>query len=216
MHPQGMKHRLGPMLLALAVAACGAGEPASASVGATDAGPDAALPVQAADNAMTPPPATPAGEPLALSDIDAYVAGMRRELELLQAGSDELRQARAGGDDAAEASALLELAMGDTETPGAQAAGVDVARYRAIKSRIDRIVGAVAARQQLRAMRGDPASMTPEQLAAQEQSRAEMLAQVGDPYAGLPADVVAALQARHDELAQLGTRAIGIRMNPGG
>lgn len=211
------KSRWLALLLALALAGCGGSEPADTAGDAGQMPGESPAPAEAASEGAPPPmQATAADAPLRVEDVDAYATGMGHELELLQAAVDKVAQARAADDDEAEASALIELAMGDVETPAARAAGVDPARYSAIKSRINRAIGAVGMQRELQAMGGDPAAMTPEEVAQQEQARAQLQAQVGDPYAGIDTAVVAALQARFDELAQLNAQSIAIRMNAGG
>lgn len=204
-----------PLLaLALALAGCGGDESADAADPAADAGAATEAAGEAAPAPSEPP--TAADAPLRVEDIDAYVAGMTHELELLQAQADQLAEARAAGDDEAEMNAIMELAMGDFETPAADAAGLPLARYQEVKRRIARVLGAAGTQQQLLTMGGDPATMTPEQLAEQEATRAQLQAQVGDPYAGLAPEVAAAIQARFDELAALEARSIAIRMNAAG
>lgn len=207
---------IAPLLaLALALAGCG-GESADTTTDDTQATGDAAVEATAGDTPGTPSQEVAADAPLGVEDIDAYAAGMAHEIELLQATGDRVAEARAAGDDAAETGAIFELAMGDFETPAAGVAGLSPERYREVKRQIGRVLGAAGTQQQLATMGGDPDTMTPEDLAQQEATRAQLQAQVGDPYAGLAPDVAGEIKARFDELAELHARSIAIRMNAAG
>ena len=212
MHPARIQ--LIAPLLALALAGCD-GESADTTTGDAQTTGDAAAVAKADDVPGTPSPEA-ADAPLGVEDIDAYAAGMAHEIELLQATVDRVAEARAAGDDEAETSAILELAMGDFETPAAGVAGLSPERYKEVKRQIGRVLGAAGTQQQLATMGGDPDTMTPEDLAQQEATRAQLQAQVGDPYAGLAPDVAGEIKARFDELAELHARSIAIRMNAAG
>lgn len=182
------------------------GEPAADAATATPA-------PEAGQAAPAEPAAAPADAPLALEDVDAYVRGMQKEIELIKAGAAKVREARAAKDQDAEMKAMVELSMGDRDTQAAQAAGLDAARWQAVKSKIAAVVGGAAMRRQMATMGGDTSDMTPEQRAEQEANLAKMLAQLPEPYAGLDPAVAEALKARQDELGRLHAESVGLLMN---
>jgi uncharacterized small protein (DUF1192 family) len=210
-----MNRYMKPVLLACVIAglaACGGASEESRAEGT--AAQEAVAPVEvAATPAATPAasaPATPADAPLSVADLDAYVRGMQKEIELLKATLAKVEDAKQRKDDAAQTSAMLEVSMADRDTPAAAAAGHPVERWKHVKSRITTIIGGVAMRAQLAGMGGDTTDMTPEQKAEQEKNLAEMQAQIPDPYKDLDPAVVAALKARHDELAALHAESTGL------
>lgn len=199
------------MALAAGLAACGGNE---AATGEETAAP--AEPTQAAPADAPAPPAQPstaaADTSLKLEEIDAYVRGMQKEVELLKAAGEKVKQARAAKDDQAELSAITEMAMGDFDTPAAEAAGLPVARWQEVKRKITATIGGVDTRRQMQEMAGNTEGLTPEQVAEQQRNAEALLASIPDPYAGLDPAVVEALKARHDELARLNAESIGARM----
>lgn len=193
-------------VLALALGACGHGEaPADTGDAGTpeaqaEAQPQATSEAPAA--AAAPAPATEAADatrPLQVGDLDAYAKGMQKELEVRQAASDKAAKAKAAKDQTAELSALAELTGVEVTEAGAQAAGVDRARYEFIKNTVDQVLGAI----QMNAMM---AKMGDASQAQKFQS---------DPYAGLDPEVAAAIKARADELGKLRAQNMGILMNAG-
>lgn len=210
-----MNRYMKPVLLACALAglsACGGASDESPAEGA--AAQEAAAPageVAHAPEVATPTPAaTPADAPLTPADLDAYVRGMQKEIELLKATLAKVEDAKQRKDDAAQTSAVLEVSMADRDTPAAAAAGLPVERWKHVKSRVTAIIGGVAMREQLAGMGGDTAGMTPEQKAEQEENLAAMQAQIPDPYRDLDPAVVEALKARHGELAALHAESTGL------
>jgi len=204
--------------LALAMAflaglsACGGGEPATdEATQATEVATEAA-PAPTPD-APTQASTAAADASLKLEEIDAYVRGMQKEIELVKAAGEKVKQAQAAKDDQAEMSAITEMAMGDFDTPAAAAAGLPLARWQEVKRKIVATIGGVDTRKQMQDMAANTEGMTPEQIAEHQRNAEAMLASIPDPYAGLDPTVVAALEARHDELARLNAEAIGLRMS---
>lgn len=211
-----MNRHLKPVLLACAIgvlSACGgAGDEAPAEDAAAQEAPAPAEATTTPDTTAPAPGAStaPADAPLSVADLDAYVRGMQKEIELLEATVAKVEDARQRKDDAAQTSAVLEASMADRDTPAAAAAGLPVERWKHVKSRITTIVGGVAMRAQLGGMGGDTAGMSPEEKAEHERNLAALQAQVPDPYKDLDPAVVDALKARHDELAALHAEATGL------
>jgi hypothetical protein len=189
------------LMLALALGACGHGN-------TPDDEADAGTAQAQADTQPSPPEAAPAAppaadpaanpaRPLQASDLDVYAKGMQKEIEVRQAASDKAAKAKAANDQTAELSALVELTSVQVSEAGAQAAGVDRARYEFIKNTVDRVLSTVDMNTMMARM-GDPAQ------AKKLQS---------DPYAGLDPDLVAALKPRQDELGKLRAQNMAILMN---
>ena len=198
------------MAIMVGLSACGGGEPA------TDEAPapaDATTAAPAPAPEPTQPSTAAADASLKLEEIDAYVRGMQKEIELVKAAGEKVKQAQAAKDEQAELSAITEMAMGDFDTPAAAAAGLPVARWQEVKRKITATIGGVDTRRQMQEMAGNTEGMAPEQVAEHQRNAEAMLASIPDPYAGLDPTVVAALEARHDELARLNAEAIGLRMS---
>lgn len=201
-----------------ALVACGGkqpgiDDPAPAAEAGTAQAPEDREPAAASPS---PGPAAATDVPLAVSDIDAYVRGMRRQIALLQATVDKAAEARRRGDGEAESMAVLEVSMADRDTPAAAAAGLPVERWRLVETRIASIIGAAATRQQMMAAGGDAADLPPGQRAEFERNREAMLASLPDPYRDLDPAVAAALKARHEELAKLHGESTALMFQAGG
>jgi hypothetical protein len=200
------------MAILVSLSACGGGEPAATDE-ATASAEAATEPAPATAPDTPSQPATAAADTsLKLAEIDAYARGMQKEIELLKAAGEKVKQARAAKDDQAELSAITEMAMGDFDTPAAQAAGLPVARWQEVKRKVTATIGGVDTREQMQDMAGNTEGMTPEQAAEHQRNAEAMLASIPDPYAGLAPAVVEALKARHDELVRLNAESIGVRM----
>lgn len=194
------------------LSACGGSEPAATDEAAPAEASTEAAPATAPD--APPQPATAAPDAsLKLDEIDAYVRGMQKEIELVKAAGEKVKQARAAKNEDAELSAITEMAMGDFDTPAAAAAGLPVARWQEVKRKIVATIGGVDTRKQMQDMAGNTEGMTPEQVAEHQRNAEAMLASIPDPYAGLEPAVVEALKTRHDELARLNAESIGLRMS---
>lgn len=188
------------LMLALTLGACGHGKAPDAQ----DAGASPAPAETRSQPAAQAPAAAPASDaaanaarPLQVSDLDAYARGMQKEIEVRQATSDRAAKAKAANDQAAEMSALVELTGVDVTRAGAQAAGVDPARYDVIKSTVDHVLS-TADMNTMMARMGD---------AAQTQKFQS------DPYAGLDPTLAAALKSRQEELAKLRAQNMAILAN---
>lgn len=200
------------MALLVGLSACGGNDPAATDEAAAPTGDTAeAAP---ADAPAPPQPSTAAADTsLKLEEIDAYVRGMQKEIELLTAAGEKVKQARAAGDEPAELSAITEMAMGDFDTPAAEAAGLAVDRWKQVGRKITATVGGAGTRRQMQEDVAKTDGMSPEQAAEHKRNVEAMLAMIPDPYAGLDPAVAEALKARHDELARLNAESIGVRMS---
>jgi hypothetical protein len=239
--------RFAALALALLVSACGkseppsdraaspeppadsadahATEPASASdpgAAAADPSAGAATPVPPGfPQPLTPSPegSVPAGASLAVSDLDAYVKGMQREIERLRVAVDQLAAARAAKDSAAETAAMMQLSSPEVRRAGAEAAGLPLARYSDIRDQIDQVLAAedmgAAFKPQIEAAENaDLSSYTEEQKAQHAKNLEELRAAFGSPYKDLSPEVAEAFEARHDELAALRAEALKAQLSP--
>jgi hypothetical protein len=119
-------------VMAISAAACGGSDEGEA---AEDVPPEAAA-QDAAQQGSVP---ADAAAPLTLADIDAYERGMRKEKEIVE---DLVRQAENTTDDMKQME-LMTAAMEDqTADEGAQAAGLPLDRYRALRNRMSEALGA--------------------------------------------------------------------------
>lgn len=225
--------RTAAVAFALLLAACGREEaPLDPAAQAADETPTATPAETASEAPAADPvadavaddggvPAAAAGPdpaaPLAVGDLDAYVRGVSREIELLKGHAEALAKARAAKDEAGEIAALAALGGAEVRDAGAEAAGLDAARYAAIKDGIDEVLSAVemgaAMKPQLDAAEAaDISGFTEEQRKQHEESIAQMRAAWAAPHERLPADVVEPFKAREAELAKLRAEALALRL----
>ena len=187
----------------LGLAACG-GQSADTTTSAADTAtaPQAgAATAPTQDAAPEAAPAASTNAPLQVADIDAYVRGMGKEVEMLKAEYRKIEQARAANDSDAETQALFAMTADGIDEAGAQASALSPARYAFVKNRIDEVQSKVDLLEGFRKMEGNSSALQ---------------AQIGDPYADLPADVASALKARQAETAALRAEAIGLRVKAAG
>jgi hypothetical protein len=186
-------------LLAFALAACSHGNPSASDAAAPPAQEQApaVAPMKAA--AADPSSVAQANRtrPLQISDLDAYAKGMQKEIALRQASSDKAAKAKAEHDQETEIAELAYLTSAEVGNAGAQAAGLDAARYDFIKHAVDKVLSAVSMRSVMAKMEGG----------------AQMQQKFGDPYAGLNADVATALKSREAELGKLREDNMAILVN---
>ena len=215
-----MKHAIvGTLAFSLLLAGCGRDEePAPAE---TPAAQEAA-PVSEAPPEPAPPvaaePVQPSDAPLAVGDLDHYVAGMTKEIELLKGHADALAKARAAKDQTAELAALMHLGGVEVRDAGAAAAGIDASRYETIKQKIDEVLSAAemgaAMKPQIEAAEQAVVSgFTEEQKKQHADGVAELKKMWAAPHDKLPAEVVDPFKAREAELAKLRSEALALRLS---
>lgn len=150
--------------------------------------------------------APPAAEAIAPADIAAFARGLAAENARLESLADAPPDTDA---DAETRAAQAALGMQEALLAGAEAAGMPLARYGAVKRQVYEVLRAV----NLNALVDETlvhvnASSLDEEAREQLRSEAEALRAGDDPYAGLPRPVAAALRAREAELMELRTRNI--------
>lgn len=208
------------LMLASTLAACGRDEaPAAdeADTGTAASTQDAAPAAEASqpEAAGTAQSSDTVARPLVPSDLDAYAAAVKREIELLKPQVEAVKAAREKHDTAAETAALFAMSQ-PVDEEAAKAAGLEPERYRHVRQAIDEVLSKRQAvqllEQQVATMEStDTSGFTPEQKAAHDKAIAEFRALLEDPYADLPADFAAAMKAREAELDALRNEALALR-----
>lgn len=210
------------LVLASTLAACGRDEapPADGTDTPTAAAGEASAPAGdalQAESASAPPqsPDHTVARPLVPSDLDAYVAGLKREIEMLKPHVEAVKAAREKKDTAAETAALLAMSQ-PYEEEAAKAAGLELERYQHVRQVIDEVLSKRQAvellEQQVATMESaDTSGLTPEQKAENDKAIAGFRAMIEDPYADLQPDFAAAMKAREGELDTLRNEALALR-----
>jgi hypothetical protein len=151
------------------------------------------------------------GEPISVSDLDAYVRGVRAEIDSIQRARARLRDAKSQMD---SLNVIAAAVPHNTQPHGAARAGLSLDRYRAV---VDRVEGVLAARDMSAAWATQKAQMDTMDLPAEirAQARANM-AQAesawSDPYKGLAPEVTEAIKRRSAELDTLRARLLRARL----
>jgi len=210
--------RLTALALSLLLAACGREE--AAAPAPAEPAPEAAVeatPAPTEPAVADPAPIANHDAALAASDLDAYVRGMQREIQVLQGHADALARARQAKDANGEMTAMMALNGVEIRDAGAAAAGLEIARYATVKEKIDDVLSAIemgaAMRPQLEAAeQADLSGFTDEQRQQHEAGLAQMRAAWGAPYERLPADLVDTFKSREAELARLRADALALRL----
>ncbi|HEU5051253.1 MAG TPA: hypothetical protein VFU00_13065 [Gemmatimonadales bacterium] len=134
-----------------------------------------------------------AGEPTSFdgADVDAFARGLTRESELVRAAQEKARTATT----ADERGAAMQAQWEDQTIPGgAEAAGMSVERYRAVRETITRTLRNLDFQGKIEGpMQLDTARATPEMRRMLET----------DPYAELPPASAEALRTRIDQLVPI-------------
>jgi len=194
-------------LLATALFACGGGDKAAEDV--SDAAVEAAAEASPATDqapAGAPTPADLSNAPLAVEDIDRWKKGMAGELEAVQAAAERMKAARSGEDTMSAMMAVQETATMDA---GATAAGVDLERYKVIRSNLS-----AAASYMTPELGGiDTTMLSPEQRAEMKQMNEAQLAQL---QGAVPAPVLEALRPRAAELRKQDLGLVAARLKGAG
>lgn len=194
-------------LLATALLACGGGDKAAddASDAAVEAAAEATPAAEPAP-AGQPAPAEAGDAPLAVEDIDRWKSGMAGELEAVQAAAERMKAARTGED---TMSAMMAVQENATMEAGAKAAGVDLERYKVIRSNLS-----AAASYMTPELGGiDTTMLSPEQRAEMKQMNEAQLAQL---QGAVPAEVLEALRPRAAELRRQDLGLVAARLKGAG
>ena len=212
-------------LLAVQLGGCGGSsteeQPSAATSSAAieTATPTSSAPSSSTPSLAAPASAAPSAAPaetfsLTVADLAAYETGLRREIEVLRAARQRLRDAES---DEARLEILGELQPQVLRREGAAAAGTAENRYAQVSAAVGDVLGKremAAAAQQTAPSAADLEAMPAELRARVEENLRQMQAAWGDPYAGLDADTAEALQQRANDLAQLRAEHIGLLLQP--
>ena len=200
-----------PFAALLLLAACGGGDdeaPAEvADVPADSAEAPADAPADSASEAAAPV--------FDVAAIDALVAGIRKENEMLASVAERMPEAK---DDMAKLELMGEVQPVKLEEAGAAAAGMAPNDYRLLKDQLFTVIGMAEMRtmleQQFAAQ--DTTGMDEATAAQAKQAAEEMKAQLPKPYEGLDAATAEAIQARLQELTELRGTHIGLLFKAAG
>jgi hypothetical protein len=197
-------------VLALTLSACGGGDtdkedsspPADEAAGAEDAGSEAApASPQAADDASAT-----ATAPVTVADIDRWQKGMAAELEAVRAGGRKMKEARTNED---TLSAMMAVQENATQEAGAKAAGLDLERYKFIRSELS-----AAASYMTPHLGGIDTTMLSQ--AQRDELRQSNEAQLKQMEERVPPEVVEALRPRAEELRKQNLELVGMRLKSAG
>jgi hypothetical protein len=206
--PSPMHHRSSlSALLALAlVAACGGGDRSAreAEAAADEATEAEATP--AADAAGTPAPVPAAARPLEVADIDRWEKGLAAELEAVQAAGEKLKGAKSGED---TLSAMMGVQESSTLEAGAKAAGVDLERYRFLRSNLSAAASYLAPH-----LGGIDTTMLSS--AQRDEMRQMNESQLQQLEKDVPKDVIEALRPRAETLRKQDLELVGARLKGAG
>ena len=156
-----------------------------------------------------PPAADPSAAitaPVTVADIDRWQKGMVSELAAVREASSKMKTAKTNEDTLA---AMMGVQENATWEAGAKAAGLDVERYKFIRSEL------LAAASYLTPHIGgiDTTMLSPAQRAELRQSNEAQLKQMEDR---VPAEVVEALRSRAEELRKQSMELVGARLKGAG
>ena len=198
-------------LLVLALTtACGGGDAAE------DADPSAEASTEAEGSAEAEaPPANPApaadpsaatNAPLTAADIDVWRKGMAGELEAVRAAGTKMKSAKTESD---TLSAMMEVQENATQAAGAKGAGVELERYKVIRSNLSAAVSYLTPH-----LGGiDTTMLSAAQRAELRQSNEAQLKQLETQ---VPAEVIEALRPRAVELRTQSMELVGARLKGAG
>ena len=195
-------------VFALTLSACGGDDSATNDAPPEDAGAEAEAEDQAA-----PPAAAPAAEdaavstaPVTVADIESWEKGMAGELAAVRAAGARMKEAKTNEDTLSAMMAVQEMA---TQEAGAKAAGIDLERYKFIRSEL------LAAVSYLTPHLGgiDTTMLSPAQRDELRQSNEAQLKQMEER---VPAEVVEALRPRAAELRKQNMTLVGERLKSAG
>ena len=206
MRLQYRSYRSAVALLVLAsLAGCGGEKPAPTPDAEADAAEAEAAP---SAEAATPPPASgnPVNAPLSVEDIDRWKKGMSGELEAVKAAAGKMKTARTADDTMAAMMGVQEMA---TAEDGAKAAGVDLERYKTIRSNLSS-----AASYMTPELGGIDTTILSE--AQRKELRDGNEAQLRQLEGAVPKDVLDALRPRAAELRKQDLELVGARLKGAG
>jgi hypothetical protein len=195
-------------VLAITLSACGGDDSDTDDAPPEDAGAEAEAGDQAAPSAGAPAVAAAAGTtaPVTVADIESWEKGMAGELAAVRAAGARMKEAKTNEDTLSAMMAVQEMA---TQEAGAKAAGMDLERYKFIRSELSAAVSYLTPH-----LGGiDTTMLSPAQRDELRQSNEAQLKQMAER---VPADVVEALRPRAAELRKQNLTLVGERLKSAG
>jgi hypothetical protein len=195
------------IVIVAAAAACGKGDGAGAAGSdSTNVSQTMQADTQTANAAVAQQAGTGAAAPLTVDDIDRWQRGMEAELKAVQDAGVKLRNAKNSQDS-------LEAMMGandmNTAEAGAKAAGLDVERYKFVRTNLSAAAGALSPIEMEMNTKDMPASMIEEMNKGRAATLERMVVDV-------PTPVVEALRPRAAELRKQDMTLVGERLKASG
>jgi len=148
----------------------------------------------------------PTVAPLTTADIDRWDKGMAGELKAIQEAGEKIKNARSGED---TLSAMMGVQETATMDAGAQAAGLELQRYKFVRSNLSAVV------QYLTPSQGGIDTTLLSQ-AQRDEMRQMNDAQIQRMQGEVPAEVVEALKPRAVELRKKDLELVGARLKGAG
>lgn len=195
-------------VLAITLSACGGDDSDTDDAPPEDAGAEAEAGDQAAPSAGAPAVDAAAGTtaPVTVADIESWEKGMAGELAAVRAAGARMKEAKTNEDTLSAMMAVQEMA---TQEAGAKAAGMDLERYKFIRSELSAAVSYLTPH-----LGGiDTTMLSPAQRDELRQSNEAQLKQMAER---VPADVVEALRPRAAELRKQNLTLVGERLKSAG
>jgi hypothetical protein len=195
-------------VLAITLSACGGDDSDTDDAPPEDAGAEAEAGDQAAPSAGAPAVDAAAGTtaPVRVADIESWEKGMAGELAAVRAAGARMKEAKTNEDTLSAMMAVQEMA---TQEAGAKAAGMDLERYKFIRSELSAAVSYLTPH-----LGGiDTTMLSPAQRDELRQSNEAQLKQMAER---VPADVVEALRPRAAELRKQNLTLVGERLKSAG
>jgi hypothetical protein len=191
--------------LALTVFACGGKD--SDTDDAASSADDQAGGSETTPAAQAPSDPLPAATaPVKVEDVDRWQRGMTAELAAVRAAGERLKAARTSDDTLSAMMAVQEMA---TQEAGAEAAGIDLERYKFIRGELSAAVSYMTPH-----LGGiDTTILSPAQRDELRQSNEAQLQQMEER---VPADVMAALRPRAEALRTRDLELVATRLKAAG
>jgi hypothetical protein len=193
-----------PSLLAGLVFACGGKEAANDDAASDPAAEETQNDTDTAQSEAAAPaePANVTSAPIAVEDIDRWSKGLEGELKAVKDAGAKLKEAKTSED---TLNAMMGAQEMNTVEAGASAAGLELERYRFVRSNLSSAAGYLAPE-----IGGvDPSTMPAEMREELKKGNETQLAQMAD---AVPAEVVAALKPRAVEMRKRDLELAGERL----
>lgn len=191
------------LVSAILVSGCGDKDAGKA---VEDAAPASAEESPPSKSEVPAPAGNPVSAPLTIEDIDRWDKGMAGELKAIQEAGAKIKSARSGEDTLAAMMGVQETATMDA---GAQAAGLELQRYKFVRSNLSSVVAYLTPSQG-----GIDTTLLSQ--AQRDEMRQGNEGQIQRMQQDVPADVVEALKPRAVELRKKDLELTAARLKGAG